>query len=253
MKQTLLLANRAVKEISRRRLFAPLCLVLPCAVMILFRLLAHYFKAFSSLSLPSLLAGTTVLAYALLAVYFAALTAKDRTSLYHLSLRLCPVQPRSLFFAYTCAGFWLGVVQSFICYCAARFLSVFAHVALPFSSFVALCFAQIPALLFFVSLGVLLGCVGTGRFATAAGGLLALFSFAFCGSFFSLASFGGFGRLCAWLVPSFTARVSLAQFAESSLSVDLRLPLLCNCAYALGMTVLAFAVLRKRYKFQGEL
>ena len=43
MKQTTLFAGRTFKEIVRRRSFVAVCLALPCAVLILFRLFAHYF------------------------------------------------------------------------------------------------------------------------------------------------------------------------------------------------------------------
>ena len=253
MKQTTLCASRAFKEICRSRIFFAMCLACPAFVLILMRLFAHYFTAFSSLPLQTLLAGAIVFSHSVLIFCFAKLLVRDRASLYHLSLRYCPVPPRSMFLGYLGASIWISVWQSAVCYLTAQFLSVFAKTPLPFSSFIALCFAQIPSVLFFSALGVLLGCISRGTVAHVAAAVFGLFSLAFGGAFFDLSHVGAFGAVCRALPASFAVRSAQALLLQDFSSFELRISFLFSCAYALGMAILAFAALRKRYQFQGDL
>ena len=257
-----LLAKRNFKELLREPMSLVFSLGLPAVLLCAFRLISYYANG-HWMALSDLVPGVAVFSLTFMMLYMTLLVSGDRSSAFLSRLYNAPVRAVDFIVGYALPGVALGVLQSLITY-AMGFLvclvpdgkivangveiatksidyttlpptSVEGTALLPFGGAFAATLATLPAIVLFVSLGILLGTLLTERAAPGVSSAVITASGLLGGAWMPLSDMGGFEKLCRFL--PFYPATTLARTCFM-----LQAPTLENVVLPL-VTVGAFAIL----------
>lgn len=265
--KALVLADRNKKEILRDPLSFVFCLGFPVALLAIFRVISYHTGG-HWMTMEQLIPGVAVFGLSFVMLFMTLLVAKDRANAFLTRLYHAPLKTVDFVLGYALPGAVLGLLQTLITYVVGLLIALVPNgeftargvavaskaltstgvaervTVLPWGGAFAATLAAIPAILFFVACGILLGTVlgersapGVSSAIISAAGLLG-------GCWMSLDLMGGFEKFCRFL-PFYPAvrmsreAFSLAVAEGGDFAVSLVTVLLWT-ALAAVLAVLAF-------------
>lgn len=222
----LLLAKRNFKELLREPMSFVFSLGLPAVLLCAFRLINYYADG-HWMALSELVPGVAVFSLAFLMLYMTLLVSGDRASAFLSRLYNAPVRAVDFMVGYLLPGVVLGVLQSLITYAVGflvclvpngKMVANGVEIAtkttdlttipptviegtdlLPFGGAFAATLATLPAIILFVSLGILLGTLLSERAAPGVSSAVITASGLLGGAWMPLATMGAFETVCRFL------------------------------------------------------
>ena len=262
----LVFADRNQKEILRDPISFIFCLGFPVAMLAIFRVISYHTGG-HWMKMEQLIPGVAVFGLSFVMLFMTLLVAKDRANSFLTRLYHAPLKTVDFVLGYALPGAVLGLIQTLITYVVGALIALVPNgevtakgiaVAskmltgtgyteraelLPWGGIFAATLAAIPAILFFVACGILLGTVlgersapGVSSAIISAAGLLG-------GCWMSLDLMGSFETFCRFLPFYPAVRMSRAAFALTVDGGDLALSLLTVLlwtALAAALAVIAF-------------
>ena len=158
MKRTLLFARRNLKEMLRDPLSHVFCSGFPVVMLLVFRLVAHYTPGeVYWFDLGYLVPGITVFSYSFTMLYMALLISRDRSSAFLRRLYGTPMTSGDFVCGDAMCGLIVALMQTVICCAFAAVLGVLDGTSFAFARMLLMGISLLPAMLFSVFAGILLG------------------------------------------------------------------------------------------------
>ncbi len=224
--KSLLLARRSFKEILRDPLSLIFSLGFPALLLIAFRVINYYTNG-HWMTLAELIPGVAVFSLSFIMLYMTLLVSKDRATSFLSRLYTAPLRAMDFIIGYALPGVVLGVLQSLITYLAGMVVSLAPNGTLtakgvetvsktvdyttlppvtvegtsllPFGGIFAATLAALPAILLFVSLGILFGTLLSEKSAPGISSAVITASGLLGGAWMQLSSMGSFADFCRFL------------------------------------------------------
>ena len=232
-------AGRCVREMSRDGLTLFFCLVFPLVLLVMFSL----FKIPSAVySVSNFTPGIVIFAFSFVSMFGGMLIASDRESSFFARLCAAPIRPAQLIAGYAVPLLPLAVLQ------IALFLAAAAVLGLGWSAKLALCLAaMLPAALFYIGFGLLLGASLGQKQIGAVYSLFVTLSTWLSGMWFDLSLIGRWMEVAAKILPFWYA-VDAGRAVLNGNYENLLTDIPVLLAWALGMFALAVWQFGRRLK-----
>ena len=232
----LVFADRNKKEILRDPVSFIFCLGFPVALLAIFRVISYHTGG-HWMTMEQLVPGVAIFGLSFVMLFMTLLVAKDRANSFLTRLYHAPLRTVDFVLGYALPGTVIGLIQTFITYVVGLLIALVPNgsvtakgiavaskmltstgaaqriTVLPWGGIFAATLAAVPAVLFFVACGILLGTVlgersapGVSSAVISAAGLLG-------GCWMSLELMGGFEKFCRFLPFYPAVRMSRAAFA----------------------------------------
>ncbi|MDR1629293.1 MAG: ABC transporter permease [Oscillospiraceae bacterium] len=186
--------------------------------------------------------GVAVFSFAFISLFAGMLIAKDRMSSFLTRLFASPLTPKDYLLGYALPLLPMALLQCAVCFAAAIFMGLQPNINILYATL-----SLLPAAIFFIAFGLLLGSIFTDK---QVGGFFSIFAqLAALGSgmWFDLALVGGTVKAIAYALP-FSHAFEAAKAALAGNFFALPAHLAWVVAYALGTGVCAALVFRKKMK-----
>ncbi|MBQ7227900.1 MAG: ABC transporter permease subunit [Clostridia bacterium] len=190
----------------------------------------------------------------------ALLVSKDKSSAFLLRLFTSPMKARDFIIGYALPGLALCFAQQFVCYGVGEIVAIvegenFGGIPNSFNFGYAMLavLSQIPAMVLFVSLGILFGTVLSDKSAPPCCSVVINIAGIFGGCYFPLAMLEGLALFAKFL--PFYPQVLLSQaiLSEAHLGFDnFGLYLIIACAYALVVSALAILMFERKMRSDNK-
>lgn len=193
---TLTFSKRTAKEILRDPLTLAFGLGFPLVLLFLLTAIQANIPV-SLFSLDQLTPGIAVFGLSFMTLFSAMLVARDRTTALIERLFTTPMTARNFIMGYTVPLIPMALVQSLICFMAAVALGLDVTVTILYAIVFIL-----PVAVFFISLGLLCGCIFNDKQAGGiCGALLTNLAAWLSGTWFDLDLVGGAFKAIAYALP----------------------------------------------------
>ena len=265
-------ADRNKKEILRDPISFVFCLGFPVAMLAIFRVISYHTGG-HWMTMEQLIPGVAVFGLSFVMLFMTLLVAKDRGNSFLTRLYHAPLTTVDFVLGYALPGVVLGAIQTLITYAVGALIALVPNgqltakgiavaskmltgtgavervTVLPWGGIFAATLAALPAVLFFVACGILLGTVlgersapGVSSAIISAAGLLG-------GCWMSLDLMGSFEKFCRFLPFYPAVRMSRAAFVLTVADGgDLALSLLTVLLWTVLAAVLAVLAFRRTMK-----
>ncbi len=235
-------ARRNAWEILRDPLTLGFGIIFPCILLLLLSTIQKNVPV-ELFALEELTPGIAVFGLSFLSLFAAQLVSKDRASAFLARLLTTSMRAEDFILGYTLPLIPMAVVQ------CAMICVVSMMLGLPFSArLFALCVAIVPPAVFFIGLGLLLGCLLNERqVGGICGALLTNLSAWLSGVWFELALLGDTFHKAAELLP-FVHAVRWGRSILDSSGMPIWKDLFWVAAYAAGVVTLAVLAFCKKMK-----
>ncbi len=189
------LSSRNAKEIIRDPLSAVLGIALPILMLLLFTTLDKN-SAIEVFKIESLTPGIIVFGFSFLMMFSAILLAKDKKSAFLTRLFASPLTATDYIIGYSLPFLPIAFLQAMACFIAALILGLAINVHI-LMSFVVL----LPAAVFIIGLGMLLGSLLNENQVAAFGSVLIVVTSLFSGAWMDLNMVGGIFKTIGYILP----------------------------------------------------
>lgn len=240
MNRTLTFARRNAMEVLRDpiSLFFGICF--PILLLLLLTLINNAIPKEAAMTLyriENLAPGIASFGLCFLALFASMLVAKDRSSSFMLRLLTSPLSPWEFIAGYCLPMIPMGLAQVAVCYLASLLLGLPVTIHL-----VGAILGTLPTILFYISIGLLLGTVLSEKAVGGiCGALLTNLAGWLSGTWFSIEMIGGaFESICK-VLPFYPASLSSRSLLNGNIS-DALPPLLCVTLWAVIAFVSAVLV-----------
>ena len=242
------LSSRTVKELVRDPLSWIFALAFPLVMLALFTVINSKIPpeaGMTQFAPVSVGPGILVFAQSFLILFVSLLVSGDRDSALLTRLQVTPAAPSEFHLGYTLPAVLLGLVQGLLTMAAVWVLSLSGGEALSFMGCLAAVFFTIPAMLFCIGLGMLLGTLLSAKAAPGiSSAILSAASF-LGGCWMDVALLGdGFETVCT-LLPWYPAvRMGRAVLGSGTWHLQ---DLAVTVLWAVLVHLMAYAVRKKRF------
>ncbi len=201
MKRARLFARRNLKEMMRDKVGCVFFGIFPLALLGMFFIISHSVETPMPLfATANLLPGILVFAYTFVMLYTALLVAKDKSSAFLLRLYASPMKAGEYILGYTAPGITVGILQALVCFGAGELLLYIEKgKLLPLAVLPKLFFATLPALLFFVFVGIFFGSTMSEKAAPGVSSILISLSGILSGAWMPLENMGKLETFATYL------------------------------------------------------
>jgi len=238
--KAMVFASRNAKEILRDPVNIGFGLGFPIIILLLLSAIQANVPV-KIFEINKLAPGIAVFGFSFISLFSATLLAKDKSSSFLMRLFASPMRASDFIIGYALPMFPMALAQSGICFFVAAFLGMTLSINVVYSVIVL-----IPAMVFFVSLGLLLGTLFNDKQVGAVcGALLTNLTAWLSGTWFDLNLVGGGFKRIAYVLP-FANAVDAGKAALVGNGAAIWHPLAIVVAYAVGVSVVAVVVFRKR-------
>lgn len=246
MKRAMVFAVRNTKEMLRDAITLFFGVLFPVVMLLLLTAINSGIPKEAQMSLfdiENLVPGVVVFGLSFISLFSATLVSKDRGTSFILRLYTSPLNASEYMIGYTLPLVPMSIVQNALCYIVAILLG------LSFSANIFLAVAvNIPAIILFVSLGLLCGSLLNDKaVGGVCGALLTNLTAWLSGTWFDLKLVGGAFEKTANLLP-FTHAVNAGRFALAGEYAEILPELIWVSAYALVIMTAAIVVFNIRMK-----
>ncbi len=239
--KTIIFSKRVAKEILRDPLTLFFGLVFPLVLLLLMTAIQSNVPV-PIFEIQTLTPGICVFGLSFMTLFSATLVSKDRSSSYISRLYTTPLTAVNYILGYTLPFFPIAVAQSVICYSVAMLLGLTPSVNIIFAII-----STLPAVFFFISLGLLCGTLLTDKQVGGICGAMVTNLTAFLsGAWLDLAVLGDFGRF-AYVLP-FAHATELGRGALSGRGDGLAVNISVILAYAAAISALSVFCFRSKMK-----
>lgn len=243
--RTLVFTKRCAREILRDPLTLIFGAGFPVVLLLMLSIMNKNLpgEAPPLFAIDQLLPGIVVFGFSFLALFGGLLLSCDRDTAFLTRLFTSPLGASGFLLGYALPLLPLGLAQATICT-----LIGFAFDLTPTPRLLLMLLALLPALLLFVSLGLLFGALlNSKQVGSICGALLTNLSAWLSGTWFSLELLGKGFKTFAYCLP-FANAVDAARLALSGDAEGLWRHLLIVCVWALAAAVAAVLVFRRRMR-----
>ncbi|MBO5788439.1 MAG: ABC transporter permease [Clostridia bacterium] len=238
MRRARLFYRRNVKEILKSSFGYTCFLGFPVAVLILFRFIAHYeLHRVAWLHPAYFVPSLTLCMFAFMTPCMAYLVARDFSSAYLLRLSLSPLQKGEMLLGYTLPGFTIGILQFLVCALTLVVLGWIDGIVVSPLHLLQAMLVQTPALLFFIELGILIGCTKRESVALVISAFCLVFGFLLSDTWAPLPSSGNLTKWASHI--PFYAAVRLGRHYTLHTSEVLMRDVWLTLGYALASLLCA--------------
>ena len=201
MNKILNFTKRNLKELLREPIICIFCLAFPVVMLALFQIINNYTGGNTPMfEMNSLLPAMIMFSYSFVMLALAQIVSKDRQSFFLKRLYSTPMRPYHFIFGYFFVGMIIGVVQTIICIICGLIISLITKAAfVSFLGIILMVLSQIPALLIFVFLGILLGVLFSDKSAPGVCSLFINVAGILGGCWMPLETMGNFELICRFL------------------------------------------------------
>lgn len=239
-------ASRNTKEILRDPLSYIFCLGFPVVMLLVFRIVnAATAYPVTIFTLPYLTPGITVFSFTFVMLYMTLLVSKDRASSFLTRLYCAPMTQADFVLGYLLPGMVIAIGQAVICLLASWLLSVAQNEPISLARGVLMVVAELPAMLLFVSLGILFGSLLSEKSAPGIASIVISASGFVSGAWMPVADMGSFETACR-VLPFYPA-VCLGRTALQGSAAGFHatgVNLLTICLYAVVILAAAICAFR---------
>lgn len=239
MKRTVAFAGRCVKELCRDPLNLFFCLVFPLVLLVMFSLFnipADVYRV------ENFAPGIIIFAYSFVSMFGGTLMAADRESSFFARLAAAPMSAKDFILGYAMPLLPLSLLQS------GLFLVTAVLIGLePGWNLLLALVVMIPAALFYIGFGLLLGATMKQKQIGALFSMFVTLSTWLSGMWFDLSLIGNWMEIIGKCLPFWYA-VDAGRAALNNNYVNLTADILVLLAWAVVMFVLAAACFRRRLK-----
>lgn len=239
MKRTTAFAGRCVKELLRDPLNLFFCLVFPLVLLVMFSLFnipADVYRV------ENFAPGIVIFAYSFVSMFGGTLMAADRESSFFARLAASPMTAKDFILGYAMPLLPLSVIQSALFLATAAVMGLEPGWHLPGALLV-----MIPAALFYIGFGLLLGATMKQKQIGALFSMFVTVSTWFSGMWFDLGIIGRWMEILGKCLPFWYA-VDAGRAVLSGSTARLVTDILVLLAWAVLMFILAAVFFRRRLR-----
>ena len=201
MSKILNFTKRNFKELLREPIICIFCLAFPVVMLALFQIINNYTGGNTPMfEMNSLLPAMIMFSYSFVMLALAQIVSKDRQSFFLKRLYSTPMRPHHFIFGYFFVGIIIGAMQTLTCIACGLIISLITKVAfISFLGVILMVASQIPALLIFVFLGILIGTLFGDKSAPGVCSLFINVAGILGGCWMPLETMGKFELICRFL------------------------------------------------------
>ena len=201
MSKILNFTKRNFKELLREPIICIFCLAFPVVMLALFQIINNYTGGNTPMfEMNSLLPAIIMFSYSFVMLALAQIVSKDRQSFFLKRLYSTPMRPHHFIFGYFFVGIIIGAMQTITCIACGLIISLITKVAfISFLGVILMVASQIPALLIFVFLGILIGTLFGDKSAPGVCSLFINVAGILGGCWMPLETMGNFELICRFL------------------------------------------------------
>ncbi len=201
MSKTLNFCKRNLKEILRDPIIYIFCLIFPLIMLILFQIINKYTGGNTLMfELSSLLPAIIMFSYTFVMLTMALIVSKDTQTFFLKRLYTSPMKSHHYLLGYFLVGFLIGIFQAIICIIAGLIISLITGVSfLSFLEIVLLIISQLPILITYIFLGILLGVLFNDKTAPGICSIFISLAGMLGGCWMPLEAMGKFETFCRFL------------------------------------------------------
>lgn len=193
-------ASRNAKEILRDPLSYVFCLGLPVVMLLVFQILGSFTADETPVfALPQLTTGISVFSFCFIMLYMAILVANDRATSFLTRLYCAPMSQTDFVLGYLLPGMVIAIGQAVVCLLCAWILGLCRHDTISLARGLLQVAAELPAMLLFVSLGIMFGSLLSEKAAPGIASILISASGFLSGAWIPLPAMGGYETFCRFL------------------------------------------------------
>lgn len=239
MKRTAAFASRCVKELLRDPLNLFFCLVFPLVLLVMFSLFnipADVYRV------ENFVPGIVIFAYSFISMFGGTLMAADRESSFFARLAASPMKAKDFILGYTMPLLPLSILQSAIFLAAAVVMGLE-----PGWHLLGALLVMIPAALFYIGFGLLLGATMKQKQIGALFSMFVTVSTWFSGMWFDLSLIGNWTETLGKCLPFWYA-VDAGRAVLNGSTAGLVTDILVLLGWAIVLFVLAAVFFKKRLR-----
>lgn len=201
MSKILNFSKRNLKEILRDPIIYIFCLIFPLIMLILFQIINKYTGGNTPMfELSSLLPAIIMFSYTFVMLTMALIVSKDTQTFFLKRLYTSPMKSYHYLLGYFSVGFLIGIFQAIICVIAGLIISLITGVSfLSFLEIVLLIISQLPILIMYIFLGILLGILFNDKTAPGICSIFISLAGVLGGCWMPLEAMGKFETFCRFL------------------------------------------------------
>lgn len=246
-KRTLIFARRVVLELLRDPLSYVFALGFPIVMLIVMTLVNRSIPAEAAMTifnLPSLTPAVWVFGMTFLMLFSAQLLAKDRGESFLIRLYLSPMTSAEFLIGYLLPAASLALLQGVITFLTGAVIGLFTGESLPVTGILTSMLLSLPAILLFISLGLLFGILFSEKSAPGISSVFISAGALLGGIWMDVDALGGLWLSICRIFPFYHAvRLSRAGFVDTD---GILLSLIIVPAYALLLFGLAALLFRRQ-------
>lgn len=201
MSKILNFSKRNLKEILRDPIIYIFCLIFPIIMLILFQIINKYTGGNTPMfELSSLLPAIIMFSYTFVMLTMALAVSKDTQTFFLKRLYTSPMKSHHYLLGYFLVGFLIGIFQAIICIISGLIISLITGVSfLSFLEIVLLIISQLPILIMYIFLGILLGVLFNDKTAPGICSIFISLAGMLGGCWMPLEAMGKFETFCRFL------------------------------------------------------
>ena len=190
--------KRNLKETLRDPLLYIFCLGFPIVMLFLFYIINQYTDGHTpTFEIPSLLPGIIVFSYSFVMLTLALSVSKDRQTFFLKRLYSSPMKPQHFILGYALVGLAVGICQTVVCIIASFIISLVSNSVFPsILELLLLIVSQLPILITFIFLGILMGAIFNDKTAPGICSVFISLSGILGGCWMPVETMGGFESFC---------------------------------------------------------
>ncbi len=201
MSKILNFLKRNLKEILRDPIIYVFCLGFPLVMLILFQVINKYTGGNTPMfELHSLLPAIIMFSFTFVMLTLALTVSKDRQTFFLKRLYSSPMKSYHFILGYFFVGLIIGISQAVICIISGFIISLISSVSfLSFMEIILLILSQLPILITYIFLGILLGALFNDKTAPGICSIFISLAGMLGGCWMPLEAMGGFEAFCRFL------------------------------------------------------
>ncbi len=201
MSKILNFTKRNFKEILREPIICIFCLIFPVIMLALFQIINKYTGGNTPMfEMNSLLPAIIMFSFSFVMLALAQIVSKDRQTFFLKRLYSTPMRSYHFIVGYFFVGIIIGVMQVFTCIICGLIISLITKAAfISFWGVILMALSQLPALLIFVFLGILLGILFSDKSAPGVCSLVINVAGILGGCWMPVETMGNFELICRFL------------------------------------------------------
>lgn len=251
--KSIIFAKRNIKEIMRDPLSWFFCIGFPIIMLIIFQVINFALpeEGTGMFNLVFLVPGICVFSFSFVMLYLTIIVSKDKNSLFLIRLFASPMKTIDYFLGYFIPALILGLIQIILCITTGYIIGLISGIGMfiTIGEAFLLIVINLPILIFFISVGILLGTLFSDKSAPGVCSVFISLAGFLSGAWMPMETMKSFETFCMFL-PFYPA----TKFARSLIGTipisfqNTYLPLIIVFLYAAVFTVLAIFVFKRYMK-----